>query len=73
MNRNSLLYHNDQVLGIKGQQLCLPVCRRTHVMGLAHQNRHRLYGSVKYYLSPYAHYNKNTIKTVYTFFCVEIA
>ena len=36
--RNPLLYHNDQVLGLKVQQLCLPVDRRVRVMELAHQN-----------------------------------
>ena len=36
--RNALLYHNDQVLGLKVQQLCLPVDRRVRVMELAHQN-----------------------------------
>ena len=36
--RNALLYHNDQVLELKVQQLCLPVDRRVRVMELAHQN-----------------------------------
>ena len=36
--RNALLYLNDQVLGVKVQQLCLPVDHRVRVMELAHQN-----------------------------------
>ena len=36
--RNALLYHNDQVLGLKVQKLCLSVDRRVRVMELAHQN-----------------------------------
>ena len=36
--RNALLYHNDQVLGLKVQKLCLPVDRRLRVTELAHKN-----------------------------------
>ena len=36
--RNALLYHNDQVLGLKVQQLCLPVDCIVCVIELAHQN-----------------------------------
>jgi Integrase zinc binding domain/Integrase core domain len=35
--RNNLLYHADQVLGQRVEQLCVPKCMRNHVLNLAHE------------------------------------
>ena len=35
--RNNLLFHADQVLGQRVEQLCVQKCMRNHVLNLAHE------------------------------------
>jgi hypothetical protein len=35
--KNGLLYHADRVLNCKVEQICVPQCRRKHVISLAHE------------------------------------